>query len=257
MKKSSLENDYLLKINFQDNRRSYSSHPYKEGKRGFGWLIKKLFIILIVLTLIFTLSVGAINLYVIKSTSKYIVVPENSPKSDSIIVLGAGIYTDGSLSPMLYDRVKTATIVSNNNGTEKYLLTGDHGRKDYNEVGAMKSTLISEYNVLPKNIFLDHAGFSTYDSMYRADYIFKIKSAVIVTQKYHLPRAIYLARKKGIDAYGVAADRPSSYIGMPKYKIREYLATTKDFVISLFNVKPTFLGNEIPISGDGTQTHDD
>ncbi len=257
MKKSSLENEYLLKINFQDNKRGYSTMPYKEDKRGLSWFIKKLFVVLIILTLLSTLIVGAINIYVINSTSKYIVLPEDAPKSDSIIVLGAGIYNDGSLSPMLYDRVKTATIVSNKNATEKYLLTGDHGRKNYNEVGAMKSTLTSDYNVLPENIFLDHAGFSTYESMYRAYYIFKIESAVIVTQKYHLPRAIYLARKKGIDAYGVAADRPSSYIGMPKYKVREYLATTKDFIISLFNVKPTFLGNEIPISGDGRETHDE
>lgn len=256
MKKSSLENEYLLKINFQDNKRGYSSSPSKKNKKGFGWYVKKLFAILIVLTLFFTLSIGAINLYVINSTSKYIVLPEDSPKSDSIIVLGAGIYKDGSLSPMLYDRVKTATVVSSKNSTEKYLLTGDHGKKEYDEVGSMKSTLISDYNVLPENIFLDHAGFSTYDSMYRADSIFKIKSAVIVTQKYHLPRAIYLARKKGIDAYGVVADRPSSYVGMSYYKFREYLATTKDFIISLFNVKPTLPGNEIPISGDGRQTHD-
>ncbi|WBW98585.1 SanA/YdcF family protein [Oceanirhabdus sp. W0125-5] len=257
MKKSSLENEYLLKINFNDNRPGYASSPYKKNKRGFGWFMKKFFIILIVLALLSTISVGAINFYVIKSTSKYIVQPENAPKSDTMIVLGAGVYPDGTLSPMLSDRVKTANVVSNKNGTEKYILTGDHGRKEYDEVSAMMDRLISKYNVLPENIFLDHAGFSTYESMYRADYIFKVKSAVIVTQKYHLPRAIYIARKKGIDAYGVAADRPESYVGMPKYKFREYFATAKDFVFSLFNFDPTFKGVEHPISGDGTQTHND
>ena len=134
-------------------------------------------------------------------------------------------------------------------------MSGDHGREHYNEVGAMKNYAL-ERSVPSENVFMDHAGFSTYETMYRAKEIFKAKKVVIVTQEYHLYRALYIARQLGLEAYGVAAD-VRTYGGQSMRDAREVLARCKDFALCLFKPEPTYLGDPIPVSGNGDVTNDE
>ncbi|MBO5096162.1 MAG: YdcF family protein, partial [Bacilli bacterium] len=122
------------------------------------------------------------------------------------------------------------------------------------EVNIMKEFAI-EKGVPSENIFMDHAGFSTYESIYRAKEIFEADKIVIVTQKYHLYRALHIANSLGIEAYGVGAD-PRQYVGAMYRELREILARNKDFVKCLFKPEPTYLGETIPVSGNGNATND-
>lgn len=188
-----------------------------------------------------------------------IVNDKNLPKdADAIIVLGAGVDDNGVASDILVDRLETALEVYKNSASSKFLLSGDHGKIGYNEVGAMKDYIMDHENIKEENIFLDHAGFSTYETMYRAKEIFKVKKAIIVTNEYHLPRALYIADKMGIEAYGVNADK-RNYIYIDNYKKRENLAKIKDFMYTnIIKPEPTFLGDAIPIStSDGRITDDE
>lgn len=133
-------------------------------------------------------------------------------------------------------------------------MSGDHGRKEYDEVNIMKNYAI-EKGIPSENIFMDHAGFSTYESIYRAKEIFEAKKVVIVTQEYHLYRALYIANQLGIEAYGVGAD-PRKYVGAAYREIREILARDKDFIKCVFKPEPTYLGDTIPVSGNGDITND-
>ena len=106
-----------------------------------------------------------------------------------------------------------------------------------------------------EDIFMDHAGFSTYESIYRAKEIFKAKNIIIVTQKYHLYRALYIAKKLDINAYGISSD-PRKYRGQTYREVREILARNKDFINCIIKPKPTYLGEAIPVSGNGNLTND-
>ena len=133
-------------------------------------------------------------------------------------------------------------------------MSGDHGSDNYDEVNVMKRFAI-EKGVKSEDIFMDHAGFSTYDSMYRAKDIFEAKKIVIVTQKYHMYRAIYIAEQLGIEAYGVNSD-PRAYAGQTMREVREILARDKDWFKCIIKPKPTYLGETIPVSGNGDATND-
>lgn len=146
----------------------------------------------------------------------------------TIIVLGAGIRKDGSPSDILKDRLKTSVEVFGYNFVNTIILSGDYNGKDYNEVEAMKEYIL-KYNISKKDILLDYSGFSTYDTIYRAKEIFKVEKAIIITNEYHLSRALYIARKLGIVAYGIKSDK-RKYDLMKKYKKREILAQIKDFI---------------------------
>ena len=134
------------------------------------------------------------------------------------------------------------------------LMSGDHGKENYDEVNVMKG-FATDRDVDSSDIFMDHAGFSTYESMYRAKEIFQAEKILIVTQKYHLYRAVYNARALGIDAYGVASD-PRTYVGQTYRNIREVLARNKDFIYTIIKPEPTYLGEPIPVYGNGNQTND-
>ena len=210
----------------------------------------------ITIIIIIVIIVLGINLYVKKSTSKQIMNENDSAKLsdvDCIIILGAGIWGDKP-SPMLEDRLLEGIKLYQNNVSDKIIMSGDHGRKEYDEVNIMKNYAI-EKGIPSENIFMDHAGFSTYESIYRARDIFKAKKIVIVTQKYHLYRALYIANQLGIEAYGVGAD-PRQYVGATYRELREILARDKDFVKCIFKPKPTYLGESIPVSGNGDITND-
>ena len=111
-----------------------------------------------------------------------------------------------------------------------------------------------EYSKL-EDIFMDHAGFSTYESMYRAKEVFEANKIVIVTQKYHLYRALYIAKQLGIEAYGVNSN-PRKYVGATYREDREIIARDKDFIKCIFKPQPKYLGETIPVNGDGNITND-
>ncbi|WP_066889488.1 vancomycin high temperature exclusion protein [Clostridium nigeriense] len=221
----------------------------KWGKRVMGIVVSLLILIIMAIS---------ISLSIVNSYKKYIYNIENIPiNNDAIIVLGAGVKNDGTPSDILADRLETSLEVFEAKAANAFVLSGDHSREDYNEVGAMKDYIVSN-NIDERVIFMDHAGFSTYDTMYRAKEIFKINKAIIVTNEYHLPRALYIARKLGIDAYGVKSDK-RGYQLMSSYKKREVLAQLKDFIyVNILKPKPKFLGESIPVNNsDGRITEDD
>ena len=186
--------------------------------------MKKLLKYGIIVIIIIALIVLGINLYVRISTNKQIIKENDYTELsdvDCIIILGAGIWGDKP-SPMLEDRLLEGIKLYQNGASDKIIMSGDHGRKEYDEVSIMKNYAI-EKGIPSENIFMDHAGFSTYESIYRAKDIFQAKKIVIVTQKYHLYRALYIANQLGLEAYGVGAD-PRQYVGEIYIEIREILA---------------------------------
>ncbi|MBE6685581.1 MAG: SanA protein [Ruminococcaceae bacterium] len=176
---------------------------------------------------------------------------------DCIIVLGCLVRSDGTLSDMLCDRVERGIevygLMAEKSGA-KLLMSGDHGTVEYDEVNAMKQYAI-EKGIDSEEIFMDHAGFSTYESIYRAKEIFGAERVVIITQEYHLYRALYIADSLGLEAYGVASDQ-RTYSGQTMRDVREILARNKDFLTSLFKPKPTYLGDKISLDGSGDITND-
>ncbi len=195
------------------------------------------------------------NIYVIIRERKRIIdlkdIKENN--YDCILVLGAGIINDRP-KPMLEDRLNTAIKLYESNIASKILVSGDHEHNNHDEVNTMKNYLI-EKDVPSSDIFMDHAGLSTYDSIYRAKEIFKANKIVIVTQKYHLYRALYIAKELNVSAVGVPADK-LRYYGQTKRDIREFVARIKDLFKCLMRPKPQYLGETIPINGNGDQTND-
>lgn len=203
-----------------------------------------------------TICVLSIDQYVKYSGSKYIIEAKDAPQSNAILVLGAYVAPDGTVSPMLNDRLVEAVELYKLGKAPKILVSGDHGRMDYDEVDAMR-IFLEKKNIPPEDIFMDHAGFRTYDSVYRAGDVFQAKKVIIVTQHYHLMRAVFDARALGLEAYGVASDLQDYGAVMESYELREIAARNKDFFISDFiKPKPTFLGKVIPVTGDGRVTDD-
>lgn len=216
-------------------------------------IFKKIIIAILCICLLGGIAVVGINAYMISYANKYILTEEDlkSEDFDCIMVLGAGLW-DGEPSPMLQERLDFGLIAYETECSEKLLMSGDHGRKEYDEVNKMKELAVQN-GVPADNVFMDHAGFSTYESMYRARDVFQVEKMVIVTQEYHLYRAVYNARKLGIDAYGFAADR----LEYPIYNdVREALARLKDFFYCIVEPEPTYLGEVIPISASGSLTDD-
>lgn len=218
--------------------------------------MKKVIKIMVVILMILIVAILGINFFVKSSTKKQILAENeamNLEDVDCILVLGAGIWGNRP-SHMLEDRLLTAISLYENNVSSKVIMSGDHGREEYDEVNIMKDFAI-EKGIPSENIFMDHAGFSSYESIYRAKEIFQAKKIVIVTQEYHLYRSLYIANQLGVEAYGVGAD-PRQYAGQTYREIREILARNKDFVKCIFKPKPTYLGETIPVSGSGDVTND-
>lgn len=220
-------------------------------------ILKKSFKILLVLALAGCLALFLVNLYIIRKERPYIISSEEAAglgNVDCVMVLGCGVRPDGSPSGMLKDRLDQGISLYKDGVTDRLLMSGDHGRVNYDEVNLMKQYAIDE-GVLSEDIFMDHAGFSTYESMYRARDIFQVKKIVIVTQQYHMYRALYLAQAMGMEAYGVTSD-PRRYGGQKMRDLRELLARPKDMIYAIVKPKPTYLGDAIPVSGDGNVTND-
>ncbi len=211
---------------------------------------------LALLAVILTIYVFSVNFYVKNTTRDRILSIEDVSKLedvDCILVLGCYVKPDGVPSDMLRDRLETGLSVYTTDVTDKILMSGDHGQKEYDEVTVMKDYAV-ERGILSSDVFCDHAGFSTYESVYRAKEIFGADKIIIVTQKYHLHRALYTAEALGIEAYGVSADL-NSYAGQWTRDVREILARNKDFLTAVFKPEPTYLGDSIPINGNGNITN--
>lgn len=215
----------------------------------------------ILIALVIAAVLGAAALFgmdaAVKENSYWRMMPAEQAaelkNADCILVLGCAVYEDGTPCPMLRDRLDRGIELYKAGVAPKLLLSGDHGQIEYDEVTAMLNYCI-KWGVPAEDIFLDHAGFSTYESMYRAKEIFGVKTMVIVTQEYHLYRALYDAERLGIESYGVESEG-NHYGGQFYRDVREILARAKDFVWCIVKPQPTYLGDPISLNGDGTVTH--
>lgn len=219
-------------------------------------LAKYLSVTFVVLFAVTFLSFIFINAYVKSSTDDLIITTDEALNinPDCIIVLGAGVRSDGSPSPMLQDRLITGIELYEKGVSDRLLMSGDHTQKGYDEVNIMKSYAIDE-GVPSEHVFMDHAGISTYDSIYRAKEIFQADKIVIVTQEYHLYRALHIAKKLGVEAYGVSAD-VRIYAGQSMRELREKAARVKDFLKATVKPNSKIGGEAIPVSGNGDLTND-
>ncbi|HWI61413.1 MAG TPA: ElyC/SanA/YdcF family protein [Symbiobacteriaceae bacterium] len=199
-------------------------------------------------------TVGGVNAVVYYGGRAGIRPLDDVQPAQTALVLGAYVFPDGRPSSMVEDRLLAAYELYKAGKVKKILISGDHGRVEYDEVNTMRRYLEAK-GVPTEDIFMDHAGFDTYDSMYRARDVFQVHSAVVVTQEFHLPRAVWLARRMGLEVEGVVADR-WEYAGMRYYRAREVLARVKAFGEWAIHRQPVFLGPVIPITGDGRATHD-
>lgn len=213
-------------------------------------------VIFVVLGIVLLIGIAAVSLsvYMVKATEKNIFTADtfkNDEKADCILILGAGV-KDGKPKPMLRDRLLTGIELYKSGAAEKIIMSGDHGRADYDEVNVMRAFAL-EQGVSAEDIFLDHAGFSTYDSVYRAKNIFGAENIIIVSQKYHLYRALYISEKLDVKAAGVSANL-NTYGGQLKRDIREIIARDKDFFKCIVKPEAEIMGDKIPLDGDGSIT---
>lgn len=224
------------------------------GKYKWG---KRVLLILIALGLMGGAGILGISGYM-KAAAADLIYEENKdsqlPKVDCILILGAGLTQEGTPSLVLTDRLNRGIDLYKKGVSDRLLMSGDHGRTGYNEVAAMKQYAM-DAGVPEDDIFMDHAGFSTYESIYRARDIFEVKSLAIVTQPYHEYRAVYAAQKLGLTVYGTPSVA-TKYRNSWMLEVREKLARTKEFFNLMIQPEPTYLGDRIPISGTGTETND-
>ncbi len=207
-----------------------------------------------VIVVLFGLAALITNLVITRSAADSIVHDlRDAPPAQAAIVLGARVYPDGTPSPMLADRLETGVRLYKMGKVKKLLLSGDHGQTEYDEVNVMLAYVLAR-GVPPWDVFTDHAGFDTYDTMYRAIEVFQVRSALIVTQEFHLARSVYTARQLGLEATGVVADI-QPYTNELRFRVREWLARGKAILqLHVTHPEPRFLGPPLPIDGDGRIT---
>jgi vancomycin permeability regulator SanA len=219
-------------------------------------VIKVTLWVIVSVILLCALTVVVTNIIVLSSVQDLIITEEEAAllgaaegadRPQCIEVLGAAVHA-GKPSAMLRDRLNRGLELYRDGAADILLFSGDNGRQEYNEVEAMRRYAIENsepYGITEDSIYLDYAGFSTYESMYRLKAVFGVDNAIIVTQKYHLYRALYTAKKLGIEVHGVYAQPRES--GQFARDIREVLARTKDFFYVLFDVQPTYLGDPVEL----------
>ena len=201
--------------------------------------------------LLFAIALLSLNTAIKSVTKDRIIDPQTAAQLgdvDCILVLGCH-----TRSLYLADRLEVAFGLYDMGASPKLLMTGDHGREVYDEVNFMLGKAV-EHGIDKKDVFTDHAGFSTYESIYRAKEVFGADKIIVVTQSYHLPRALYIAESLGVEAYGVSAD-VRSYRGQFVRDARELLARSKDFLYTLTKPLPTYLGEPVSLDADGNVTN--
>ena len=216
-------------------------------------LVKRFLAAFLVAVGISILATVIINMGMILAAKSYVYSDINLlPPRTAVLVLGS--QTHGTrLSPVLQDRVDAAIEILEKQTGQKIILSGDSGGRFYDEVNAMWLYVLENAPEIPEeNIFLDHAGFSTWESMYRARHIFEVDDLIIVTQQFHISRAVIMARSLGVDAlgYGLYQGRFKGS-SLRNWNIREYFARVKAFYSIVVKPEPKLLGDKIPISGDG------
>jgi SanA protein len=207
--------------------------------------------LIILATKIFVGLVLGINIVVGISSKPFIYEDTASaPLAQAVLIPGAAILPSGAPTQFFLDRVDTGLELYKAGKVSKILVSGDNSTETHNEVNPVRLYLI-EHGVPDQDIFLDHAGFDTYSSMYRARDIFGVESIIISTQSFHLPRAVFIARILGIKSYGVRSDGVTPYF---RNYIREMLANEKAIMNLILHTRPKFLGDPIPITGDGRES---
>lgn len=228
--------------------------PYNTTKQPAQYIKKWIFRLFIVM-LIATIVILGIDQYVAYTGKSTLVTVEAAQPAQAILVLGAYVNPSGEVSRILKDRLDYALACYEAGKAPKIIVSGDHGSKTYDEVRAM-SQYLEEAGVPPEDIFLDHAGFSTYDSVYRMKSIFLVDNAIIVTQEYHAVRAAYIAKQMDIEVQTIASDT-YVYEEMAYYRFREVGARLKAFIMAgIVKPEPKYLGDVIPISESGLKTRD-
>jgi len=214
--------------------------------------IKKFVLPAIILCLIGLAVVLVTNCNVKAKTEKMIFTElKDVPKTKVVIIFGAGINGDQP-SRYLKDRLDAGISLYKNNKVNKILLSGDNGRDEYDELTVMK-LYCQKNGVDTTKIYIDYAGFDSYSTMYRAKHIFKVDTAILVSQKYHLNRCVYLGDQLGIKSFGYSADR-GIYPGYKYYSFREKLSVTKAVLDIIRNRKPTYLGKPVDVNGKSNYT---
>jgi len=217
-------------------------------KKSFTYWIKRSFFLIVLGFGLLSIFIIATNIIIYKESKPYIYTDTAEvPDAQVALIPGAAIFTNGALSSIYTDRVNVAIKLYEAKKVSKILVSGDNSTVSHNEVNPVRLYLLSK-GIPDQDIFLDHAGFDTYSTMYRARDIFRVSSVLITTQSFHLPRAVFIARRLGIKAYGVSSD--TGHLLFSNY-IREVFANEKAVFNLIFNRKPKYLGEEIPISGDG------
>ena len=218
-------------------------------------LIGGLVNLLLALAIAAVLFVVGVNAAIILGTRGEIVDEASAASfdADAVVVLGASVMPDGTPSDILKSRLDQGIALYFAGAAPKIIVSGDNGTESYNECWAMKRYAISR-GVPSEDVFCDHAGFSTYETMYRAHHVFGAERVVIATQTYHLYRAIFDAKGVGMEAVGVSDD-DRAYVSQHWYDLREIPARTKDFLQVLFSVPSTFVGNPISLDQSGDVTN--
>lgn len=216
--------------------------------------VAKMLGILFVSGLLATGASLAVNSYVYRQGRPLIQSPDQVKPAQVALVFGAYVLPNGTPSAAVEDRLLTALELYQGGKVQKFLITGDHGHDDYDEVNAMKNYL-EKKGIPKKDIFLDHAGFDTYQSLVRARDVFGVKDTILVTQEFHLPRALYIAQALGLQAEGVTADR-RNLLNLQAMELREVGARLKAFAEVSVGRSPKYLGPAIDLAGDAAVTHD-
>jgi SanA protein len=209
-----------------------------------------------ILLVLAALAVLVPNLVITQAAKDYIVQSvEDAPHAEVAIVLGARVWVDGTPMDMLGDRLETGVRLYEQGKVDKILLSGEHYKVPYNQVDVMLKYVL-ERGVPERDVFTDNAGLTTYDTMYRAREVFQVESALIVTQDFHLSRAVYTARQMGLEAIGVVADL-MTYRDEAPNAAREILARVNAILeLHFTHPAPAELGPPLPITGDGRESRD-
>lgn len=204
------------------------------------------------------LFVAVANAFVVLSARPFVFrsVADVPPKYTAVVP-GAGA-RNGRVSFVFRDRIEGAVSLMEAGRAEKIIVSGDHGRKDYDEVNSALSYMKKVHGISDGDVFLDHAGFSTYDTMYRARDVFCVRDAVIVTQPFHAARCVFIARALGLDAVAYVAPELNRLPRRAKivWEIRESLARVKAVIDVVSRAKPVYLGEQIPVTGSSAATRD-
>jgi len=216
-------------------------------KKAYTDEMKRLIVFVLLCIEFLILFILATNIVFYASTKSHIYNDvTKAPNAEVALIPGAAIFENGALSSIFIDRVDMAIKLYEAQKVSKILVSGDNSTDSHNEVNPVRLYLITK-GIPDQDIFLDHAGFDTYSTMYRARDVFGVSSIIISTQSFHLPRAVFTARRLGIEAYGMNAD--VGHILLRNY-LREMLANEKAVLNLIFHRKPKYLGDKIPISGN-------